>query len=451
MAEISPFRSWRYDTSKVSSADVLTQPYDKITPVMQERYYAASPFNLIPVEKGKSFPDDTASRNVYTRAADDLAKWIRTGVLIQDADPSIYVYAQEFAAPGANERDDLIERSGRIRRRGFISLARLEDYSAGVIFPHEKTLSGPKADRLELLRRTRTQTGQLFMMYEDRSGEIESLMDAVARACPISELRDEFGVQHRLWKVSDSVAVEQFVAAMAAKKIVIADGHHRYETALAYRDECRRQAAEPNSNAPYEKAMMTFVNYVAPGLVILPTHRVVRNLRDFNAAAFRQKLLRWFEELPLPSDPQADRAGAHEDIRRALTDHAAEHAIGICNTEGCALVRLRADVGLENILRDVSPAQRSLDVVLLHRLILQECLGITAESVVRESYITYEREIDAAISAVDRGEAQMAFLLNPVSVAQVAEMAMAGEVLPQKSTDFYPKLLSGLAIYRLDE
>jgi uncharacterized protein (DUF1015 family) len=465
MAKIFPFRGWRYAAGKVRLADVLTQPYDKITPAMQERYYASSPFNLIFVEKGKSFPDDTPSRNVYTRAAEKLKEWIRARVLVQDAGPSIYVYAQDFTMPGADERKSDGAPANLISRRGFIALGRLEDYSGGVVFPHEKTLSQPKADRLELLRHTRAQTGQLFMMYEDRAGEIESLLDAAVRASSVSELHDEFGVHHRLWKVAVSAAIGQFAAAMAPRKIVIADGHHRYETALAYRDECRRQNPAPDRNAPYEKAMMTFVNYAAAGLVILPTHRVIRNLRDFSAAAFRQKLLRWFEELPLPSDPPpsnprndlaADptrgRAAAQEKFHRSLRGRSGERVIGIyTGGSGFSLYRLRTDVLLEAILPDVPPAQRSLDVVLLHRLILRDCLGISAEAVVLESHIAYEREMEAAIAAVDRGEAQMVFLLNPVSVIQVAEMALAGEVLPQKSTDFYPKLLSGLAIYRLDE
>lgn len=441
MAEIFPFRGWRYDTGKVHLADVLTQPYDKITPAMQDRYYAASPFNLIPVEKGKSLPGDSEGNNVYTRAAAKLEEWVRSGILMQDAQPSIYVYAQEFTPPGANQF---------ITRRGFIALGRVEDYSAGVVFRHEKTLSQPKADRLELLRRTRTQTGQLFMLYEDRAGEIDPLMDAAMNAPPTSELQDEFGVRHRLWKVSDAATVTRFCSLMAPKKIVIADGHHRYETAIAYRDECRRNAAAPDPYSPNEKAMMTFINYAAPGLVILPTHRVIRNLRDFHIAEFREKLAAWFEEVPIARGPQQDSAFAQENFRRALHEHAAEHAIGVYTTNGgCALNRLRYGVSLEGVLPDLSPAQRSLDVVLLHRLILEKCLGVTAEAVTRESHIVYEREMGAAIFAVDRGDAQMAFLLNPINVTQMAEMALAGDVLPQKSTDFYPKLLSGVAIYRL--
>jgi uncharacterized protein (DUF1015 family) len=450
MAKICPFRGWRYNQGQVRLADVLTQPYDKITPAMQERYYATSPFNLIPVEKGKSFQDDTAHNNVYTRAAEKLAEWSSAGVLAQDFAPSVYIYAQEFVIPAESQTGDRGGHPEVIRRRGFIALGRLEDYSAEIVFPHEKTLSGPKADRLELLRQTRTQTGQLFMLYEDDGGEIEVFMDEAMRQPSLSELRDEFEVQHRLWRVSDAHAVQQFVAAMGPKKIVIADGHHRYETALAYRDECRLHDIAPVRNETYEKAMMTFVNYTAPGLVILPTHRVIRNVRDFDPAAFRQKLLRWYEELPVPRDPQVAQASAHNNFHLALRDHVAEHAIGVCTSEGCVLYRLRDDVALENLLPDLSPAQRNLDVVLLHRLILQECMGISAEAVTRESHITYQREMSAAVAAVGRGKAQIAFLLNPVSVTQVAGMAIAGEALPQKSTDFYPKLLSGLVIYRLD-
>ena len=442
MADIFPFRGWRYDTGKVRLEDILTQPYDKITPAMQERYYAASPFNLISIEKGKSFPEDTSGNNAYTRASARLDEWIQKGILMQDATPSIYAYSQEFAVPGA---------AGRITRRGFISLARLEDYSAGVVFPHEKTLSAPKADRLELLRNTHVQTGQLFMMYEDRSGDIETLLDSVMAATPAGGLLDEFGVRHQLWVVSgDHAMIEDFRHAMAPKKIVIADGHHRYETALAYRDERRHRAFASDPDAPYEKAMMTFVNYAVPGLVILPTHRVIRNLKNFDPAAFRRKVSRYFEEIPKSQDLPPSAESGNDRLRRELQHHVNDHAIGVCTAEGCALYRLRPEVSLLSALPDLSPAQRNLDVVLLHRLVLQDCLGISSEATVRESNIVYEREMDAAIAATKRADAQIAFLLNPVSVEQVAEMALAGDVLPQKSTDFYPKLLSGLAIYGLD-
>jgi uncharacterized protein (DUF1015 family) len=447
MAEICPFRAWHYDTTKVSLASVLTQPYDKITPAMQERYYAASPFNLVAVEKGKTLPGDNETENVYSRAAAKLDELIGPGILQQDSAPSIYVYAQEFALPGSHERHT---------RRGFIALGRLEDYAAGVVFRHEKTLSAPKADRLELLRRTRTQTGQLFMLYEDRADEIESLLTKAQQGPPAADLQDEYGVRHQLWPMPDPAAIAQFVAAMACKKIVIADGHHRYETALAYRDACRAKAGRTDLSASYEKAMMTFFSDSAPGVIILATHRVLRNLPDFDALRFRECLRQWFAELRFPFSSATEQAASYENFRRELQARRVEHVIGIYAGDGAfSLFRLRPDVTVNNataehLFAGLSPAQRELDVVLLHRLMIGECLGITPEAVVRESYITYEREMDAAIAAVDRGEAQLACLLNTVSVTQVVEMALAGEVLPQKSTDFYPKLLSGLAIYRMD-
>jgi len=448
MAEIFPFRAWHYDTTKVSLADVLTQPYDKITPAMQDRYYAASPFNLIAVEKGKRLPgDDNDAENVYSRAAAKLEEWIRAGILQQDTAPSVYVYAQEFMPPGSKNRQS---------RRGFIALACLEDYAAGVVFCHEKTLSAPKADRLDLLSRTRTQTGQLFMLYDDRAGEIEPLLAEAQRRPATGDFHDEYGIRHQIWPVSEPTVVARFVVAMARKKLVIADGHHRYETALAYRDACRAEAGRIDLSAPYEKAMMTFFCDSAPGLVILATHRVLRNLPDFDPAQFHEKLRQWFVEFCFPFNSATERSASYETFRRELQARRPEHVIGIYAGDGAfSLFRLRpgvslTDGALERLFEDLSPAERQLDVVLLHRLIIGECLGITAEAVVRESYITYEREMDAAIAAVDRGEAQLACLLNPVTVTQVVEMALTGVVLPQKSTDFYPKLLSGLAIYRLD-
>src|SRR5580704_2437152 len=193
MAEIQPFRAYRYDTKRVALKDVLTQPYDKISPEMQDQYYAASPYNLIPVEKGRSFPDDSADNNVYTRAGQKVQDWIAEKVLVQDEKPAIYVYTQEFQVPGTQLRRT---------RSGFIALGRVEDYDAKVVFRHERTLSGPKADRIELLRRTGAQTGQLFLLYDDPARQIDTWLEQIARTPTPVELADEFGVTHRLWPVS---------------------------------------------------------------------------------------------------------------------------------------------------------------------------------------------------------------------------------------------------------
>ena len=462
MAEIRPFRAYRYDTNRVALKDVLTQPYDKITPEMQERYYAASPYNLIAIEKGKPTPGDTPENNVYTRAAAKLEEWIAAKILVQDQAPSIYVYAQDYLVPGTQTRRTRI---------GFIALGRVEDYSAGVVFPHERTLSAPKADRIELLRHTRAQTGQLFMLYDDKSRKIETPLEDIARRNTAIEMRDEFDVLHRLWPVSDADTIRRIETAMAPQKLVIADGHHRYETALNFRNENREKAiakgekSEPNSSSPpagdknaaYEFAMMTFINTHSKGLTILPTHRLVRNLDGFDFERFRKSVGPYFDWYSYPFADADERAASYAEFRRDFegSNHGRRGVgvySGVANGGANAfyLFLLRRDVDLEQLLPDLTEAQRGLDVVLLHRVMLEKGLGITAEAVEAEKFISYERETEKAIAAVDRGEAQMACLLKPVRVEQVTEIALAGGVLPQKSTDFYPKLLSGETIFRIE-
>ena len=447
MAEIFPFNAYRYNLDRVNLAEVVTQPYDKITPAMQERYAGVSPYNLIAVEKGKPSPQDSAADNVYTRAENALKQWIRDGVLVRDSRPGIYVYFQEYALPGTTQRRT---------RKGFIALGRLEGYAAHVVFRHERTHTGPKADRLELLRHTRTHTGQLFMLYSDPQRRIDALMDEIAARSRSdeapAEAKDEYGVMHRLWPVFDTRMIADIVQAIACQKLVIADGHHRYETALAYRDECRVKGGSADRNAPYEKAMMTFFNTHGEGLLILPTHRLVTNLRSFDLGSFRKKISSAFDVQDYPFGGEAARDAAYERFQRDLaTSGEIGRALGMYTGSGSfMLLRLRPDADLQKLMPGLSAAQRKLDVALLHQVLLEDGLGITPEADTAEQNISYEREMSAAVNAVDLKRAQLCFLLNPVEVRQVMEIALAGEVLPQKSTDFYPKLLSGLTLYRLD-
>jgi uncharacterized protein (DUF1015 family) len=448
MAEIQPFRAYRYDTNRVALNDVLTQPYDKITPAMQDAYYAASPYNLIAIEKGRSLPDDTPENNVYTRAASKVDEWIAAKILLQDASPAVYVYSQDFEVPGTHTR--------RVRI-GFIALARIEDYDAQVVFRHEHTLSGPKADRIELLRRTRAQTGQLFLLYDDRVRQIDTWLEQIARTSAPNELSDEFGVTHRLWPVSDPAFAARIQKAMADKKLVIADGHHRYETALNYRNECRARAGKIDPMAASEFAMATFINTHSRGLTILPTHRLVSRLANFDFDRFRTNLARNFDWYSYPFANSEERATAYAEFRKDLErPNHGRRAIGVypgaihSGAGAFYLFTLQPGTDLETLLPDVSEAQRGLDVVLLHRLILEKGLGITIEAVAGEKNLSYEREMDTTLAAVDRGEAQVAFLLNPGRVEQVTKIALGGDVMPQKSTDFYPKLLSGIAIYLVE-
>jgi uncharacterized protein (DUF1015 family) len=447
MAQVYPFRAFRYNPARAPFDRVLTQPYDKISPTMQEKYYAADPHNLIAVEKGRAYPGDTPQNNVYTRAAAAIEDWIGRNVVVQDPAPAFYAYTQEYTVPGTEERRT---------RRGFIGAGKLEEYSAGVVFRHEHTLSGPKADRLELLRHTKTHTGQLFMLYSDAQRRIDAILTDAESAAPATEMRDEYGVVHRLWVIADAQRVAAIQRAMEDQKLVIADGHHRYETALNYRNECRVRAGKSDPDAPYERAMMTFINTRSEGLTILPTHRVAANVHDFSWSGVRRHLEPWFTAEEFPFSGSGERSEAKKKFLAKLTSAREKRAIGVypapeAQKRAFYVLSLREGVNLAQLLPNVSLLQRELDVVLLHEGILEPALGITPQAVTAEANLTYEREASAALDAVDSGRAQISFLLNPCDVEQVMKIATAGEVMPQKSTDFFPKLMSGITMFRVGD
>jgi len=433
MATVAPFRAWRYDPTRVELAHAVTQPYDKITPAMQARYYAASPYNLVRIILGMPEPPDGPAGNVYSRAARDFSLWQRDGILRQDAEQSIYQYKQRFTAPGSRTQ---------LERSGFIALGKIEDYSAGIVFRHERTLAKPKADRLELLRATRAHFGQIFMLYSDPGRELEQLQD---KSLPLTTVTDEFGVVHELRKVSDPKLLSGFVQEMNNKKLIIADGHHRYETALNYRNE-RRQGdpAGEDRLSPCDFVMMTFVDMDSPGMTILPTHRLVHGLDSFSADQFKEKARAYFSVEEVDASIGAERATA---LLRAA---------GVAGTALLAVTRDRAflldtprALG-SNVLRGLSLRQQSLDVVQLHKCLLEAVLGISEEAIREQHNISYLREVGEALEKVRSGQANLAFLMNPVKISQVRDIAFADQVLPQKSTDFYPKMLSGLTIYALE-
>jgi uncharacterized protein (DUF1015 family) len=447
MAEVYPFRAFRYNPERAPFDRVLTQPYDKISPAMQEKYYAADPHNLISVEKGRAYPGDTPQNNVYTRAEAAIEDWIRSNIIVQDPAPSFYAYTQEYTVPGTEERRT---------RRGFIGAGKLEEYSAGVVFRHEHTLSGPKADRLELLRHTKMHTGQLFMLYSDPQRRIDGILaEAESSAAPATEMRDEYGVVHRLWVIADPQRVTAIQKAMEDQKLVIADGHHRYETALNYRKERPTHAGKIDPDAPSERAMMSFFNTRSEGLTILPGHRVAAHIHDFSWSGVRRHLEPWFAAEAFPFSSEEKKAEAQKRFLGKLAGARQKRAIGAYpaaepQKRAFYVLTLRDGVNLALLLPNVSPLQRELDVVLLHEGILEPALGITPQAVTAEANLTYEREASAALDAVDSGRAQISFLLNPCDVEQVMKIATSCEVMPQKSTDFYPKLMSGIAMYRVE-
>jgi uncharacterized protein (DUF1015 family) len=425
MAEISPFRALRYAPAAAPLADLVTQPYDKITPAMQDRYYAASPYNFVRLVLGKPQEGDDGNTNVYTRAAQSYADWRRQGILRPDPEPALYAYSQRFPMPGeAGERE----------RTGWIALARLEDYANGVICGHERTLTAPKADRLRLLQATAAQFEPLFLLYSDPQRELEPLLRTDCP--PEAEVRDEFGALHRLWKVSNTEGIKFVCERMAEKKLLIADGHHRYETALEYRDIMRGREGAASS----ERVMVALFPMESEGLVILPTHRVVSGLELFHTEDMVRGAHPYFE---------VNAAGAQMEAPQAvgLLEAAGREGPAIAAVTSAGVFLLRARPGAaDKLLAGVSPRQRGFEVVLLHRVLIEHVLGISEQQVREERHLAYVRDPAAAMASVRAG-ANVAFLLNPARIEQVRDAAFAGEVLPQKSTDFYPKLLSGLTVY----
>lgn len=434
MAEILPFRALRYNPAKAGELGrVVTQPYDKISAEMQARYYELSPYNLVRIIRGRQSASDTPADNVYTRAARSLREWIEAGVLVSDSEPAIYPYHQEYVAPGTSETK---------RRRGFIALCRLEDYAARVVHRHEETLSGPKADRLELLKATRAHFGQIFMLYSDPAGEIERALETDAAGSAPDSVTDEYGTRHLLARCADPAAIARVTAAMRERKLVIADGHHRYETALAYRDLCRAQGRRDERA---ESVMMTFIRKESEGLTILPTHRVIHSLPGFDWTAFQASAQRFFH---WEAGGFRDRLQLRAALVVAVRDGPTLAAYA--GKGKAALLRLRGDLDLAEALPDVAAGLRRLDVVIVHRLLLEQVLKIDRQAVREERNLRYVREFDEALAQVESHHAQLTLLLNSTPVDAVWENALAGAPLPQKSTDFYPKLLSGLTAYWLD-
>ncbi len=445
MARIYPFRALRYNPAQVSAQDVVTQPYDKITPAMQQAYYQRSPYNLVRIILRMPELFDQEG-DLYANAARDFAEWRKTGVLAQEQQPCVFAYSQRFTVPG---QDGVVR-----ERRGFIALGELYEYSQGVVFRHEQTLSKPKSDRLNLLRATRAHFGQIFMLYSDPVRSAEGVLfgsGAAGETLPDIEVADEYGVLHRVWKITDPAKINLLATGLEDKKLIIADGHHRYETALNYMKErgqpkaaeaCERMGGGlPQPAYAEAAAMMTFINLDSEGLVILPTHRVVFGLAGFEAARLLEAVRPFFEIEELERD-----AGA---ATRRLSGLQGKTAFVAVTARGWFLLTAKAEAIAEG-LKGISARQRQLDVVQLHSLVLEKLLGISQEAIRDQTHLRYLRDAAEATDQVGRGEANVAFLMNPVTMEQLREVAFAGEVMPQKSTDFYPKLLSGLAIYALD-
>ncbi|MDD3878782.1 MAG: DUF1015 domain-containing protein [Syntrophomonas sp.] len=430
MADIIPFRGLRYNPEKISSlASVVTPPYDIIDESAQARYYAENPANVIRLELGLIFPQDSSSTNRYTRAAQYLEKWQEDETLIAEEKAALYLYQQEFNFRGE-----------RVVRTGFVCGLKLEPYEKGNILPHEETLSKPKADRLQLMRATSSNFSSIFGLYSDEEKQGEKLLlEEVKEQAPDISIIDEAGETHKIWVIKNEAIIEQMVALLADRPVYIADGHHRYETALEYYNEIKEQGLEG-----YDYVMATLVNVFDEGLVVLPTHRLVGNIPGFKLDAFMNHLAGLFE-IALHKDKNISV------FMQELASNAKEHKVfGMYSGKDLFLLDLKHPKQASKLLPDnKSAAWEKLDVALLDNIILDQMLGINEQKRRIQENLAYTRSEEWLMEQIDNRNYQLGFLLNPTRVEEIIEVAQARDKMPQKSTYFYPKLITGLIINNL--
>jgi uncharacterized protein (DUF1015 family) len=443
MADVRPFRGWRFDPAKVDLGAALCPPYDVISPTEQRAYHDRDRHNVVRVELGLGSTDPNAPDNRYTAAARTLADWRAERALIQEPRPALYLYEQEFRLGGQARR-----------RRGILAVGRLHDPSPAGVLPHEDTRRGPIADRLALLRATATNVSPLWLLYHDADRRVGAALAGTWDGAPAATAETD-GETHRLWVVDEPARLRDVGAAFATRPLYIADGHHRYRTAQVYRDE--RRPGDPD--AGYEFALLLLVPLDDPGLVVLPTHRLVR-LAGRAPETVRKALADTFTVEPLPP-PEGDAGGAAGAlVERLAAAGRAGPAFALVERGRAWLLRPRPDVAWRARLpAGHGEAWNGLDVAVLDALVVRGALGIRAEQEAAQARATEHGESDvlaydsdpvAAVAAVQRGEADQAYLLNPTRVEQVCAVAAAGDRMPPKSTYFYPKPVTGLVLHSLD-
>jgi uncharacterized protein (DUF1015 family) len=430
VADIVPFLGIRYDAERAGDMSrVLAPPYDVIGEAERAELEARHPQNVVRIELPRGAGDAR-----YDEAARLLGAWKSEGILRADAKPAFYVYEQQFTLPQA---------PGRIyTRRGFFAAVRLEPFERRVVLPHEKTLAGPKEDRLKLMRATRTQISPIFGLYRDADGSAREIIDAAAALVPALDATTSDRVRHRLWRLGDPAAIAKLAALLADKQILIADGHHRYETLLGLGPELRALDYAAGGAAA-DFAMMFLARAEDPGLLVLPTHRLVRNLPEFDFGALRAAASPAFD---IVDGDEATAPAIEERLGREGTAGVV-FAVRVPGREHTTWFTLKSIVDLSAL---GPPALRQLDVTVLHGVILAPILGIDAAAMESQSYLGYTHDTAEAMARVAAGEAQAAFFMNATKVEEVLAACEAGFVLPQKSTYFQPKLATGLVMYGLD-
>ena len=435
--EIKPFKAFRFDETIVGGVgNCIAPPYDVISPVQQEQFYGNSEYNIVRIIKGKTAPSDNHEHNQYTRAADYLNNWIEKGALRQDAAETIYAYVQDFELAGSN-----------LQRSSLIALAKLEEFGK-TVRPHERTLNEPRVDRLNLKKAASAQFGLVFMLYEDEQKTADKIIERAAVQKPLIDFVDEQDVRHRLFSIMTKDDIDTIVKMMLDKHCIIADGHHRYETALSYYKETA------NPGAGYQ--MVGFANTHQDGLIILAAHRLVSNLKNFSFKKLIAALKENFEITEYAFNSGRGKADTRQKVfaqMRAEYD-AEKSAFGIYGGDSAFYVAVLKDRGaMDSVAPDMSHVWRSLDVSVLHKLILEGLLGIGEQQLAEGSNVEYIKGIgnavEGSIQEVEAGRKQLMFFLNPTKMQQIQMVTAAGERMPQKSTFFYPKMYTGLTINKL--
>ncbi len=443
MATIRPFRAWRYNPDKINNmASVLAPPYDVIGEGQHADYCVRSPYNVVHLTLGQAPLVSDAYLSRHPRAAEDLERWRKEDVLIQEQAPAVYVYEQEYDAP----------LEGRTKRQGCIAAVKIHDYHERVVLPHEQIRPAVKTDRLGLMRACQCTFSQIFGLFSDPKGTVDHLLNSALPRDPLFEVSDDEGIGHRMWVVNAPEVVEGIAAVMANKQIIIADGHHRYQAALNYRDQMRdTHGSWPE--APCEYTTMFLCNWETQPLTILPSHRVIREVPVDSFKYFRDPGGGLFtvSHRALRGAPD-ERCGALAAVLREMRDLGHDnHVFGLYSGEDqIALLTLpRGAASLGNFALERSAAWRNLDLAVLHNIIIERLLGLSGRYAESQKNILFTTSAEEAIGLVDTGESALALLINPPQVQEVIEVAQAGDYMPQKGTYFYPKPLAGIAMYDL--
>ena len=442
MAKINPFCGLLYNPEKVKDpGSVMAPPYDCISDEMQEQLYQLNPYNVIRLIFGKTAGSDSETDNRYTRAASTFREWQQERILVQDPKPAIYLYDQKFFTEDGKE----------VVRQGFLALAKLEEFSTGLIKPHEETLEGPKTDRFKLMKACKANFCSIFSLYSDPCCALESLLKKNRERTPDLLVKNsDLAEEHSLWRVTDTAQISKAQELLSGKPIFIADGHHRYETALMYRDYLREQNPDYTGKELFNYVLMFFCNMEDQGLMIFPIHRLVSGLPDFD---FQQFLDAVRVNFRVETDHfDAGDPVACKRVRSSLFQKG-KHSFACYSGKGkIYFFSLKNSEIIDKVFpEEISKVVKVLDVSILHRLIFRNIFKMTDDDQKQQKYLKYLKSFDAALQAVDAGQAQLAFLMNPTRVTEVREVANLGEKMPQKSTYFYPKLLSGMVFNKILE